>query len=124
MPTSPSFFESHKEDYRIGERRKIKYALVDVEQLRARAVVLPGEVEKYYRDNEPQYTTAEQVRASHILLKTEGKDEAAVKAKAEALLKQVKGRRRLRRAREEGVRGRPVEGAGRRPRLFRPRAAW
>ena len=31
------------------------------------------------------------MRASHILLKTEGKDEAAVKAKAEALLKQVKG---------------------------------
>ncbi len=86
-----SFFESHKEDYRVGERRKIKYALVDVEQLRARAVVLPGEVEKYYRDNEPQYTTAEQVRASHILLKTEGKDEAAVKARADALLKQVKG---------------------------------
>jgi len=86
-----AFFESHKEDYRVGERRKIKYALVDVEQLRARAVVLPGEVEKYYRDNEPQYTTAEQVRASHILLKTEGKDEAAVKARAEALLKQVKG---------------------------------
>jgi peptidyl-prolyl cis-trans isomerase D len=86
-----SFFESHKEDYRIGERRKIKYALVDVEQLRARAVVLPGEIEKYYRDNEPQYTTPEQMRASHILLKTEGKDEAAVKAKAEALLKQVKG---------------------------------
>ncbi len=86
-----TFFESHKEDYRLGERRKIKYALVDVEQLRARAVVLPGEVEKYYRDNEPQYTTAEQVRASHILLKTEGKDEAVVKAKADALLKQVKG---------------------------------
>jgi len=86
-----AFFESHKEDYRIGERRKIKYVLVDLAQLRARVVVLPGEVEKYYRDNEPQYTTAEQVRASHILLKTEGKDEAAVKAKAEALLKQVKG---------------------------------
>ncbi|MBK5299383.1 MAG: SurA N-terminal domain-containing protein [Vicinamibacteria bacterium] len=86
-----AFFELHKEDYRIGERRKIKYALVDVEQLRARAVVLPGEVEKYYRDNEPQYTTPEQVRASHILLKTEGKDEAAVKARAEALLTQVKG---------------------------------
>ena len=86
-----AYFESHKEEYRIGERRKIAYALVDVEQLRARAVVLPGEVEKYYRDNEPQYTTAEQARASHILLKTEGKDEAVVKAKAEALLKQVKG---------------------------------
>jgi peptidyl-prolyl cis-trans isomerase D len=31
------------------------------------------------------------VRASHILLKTEGKDEAAVKAKAEEILKEAKG---------------------------------
>jgi peptidyl-prolyl cis-trans isomerase D len=85
------YFEAHKEDYRVAERRKIRYVLVDVDALRARAVVLPGEVEKYYRDNDTQYTTPEQVRASHILLKTEGKDEAAVKARAEALLKQVKG---------------------------------
>ena len=50
----------------------------------------PSEIERYYRANEAQFTTPEQVRASHILLKTEGKDEAAVKAKAEALLKQAK----------------------------------
>ena len=86
-----TYFEAHKEDYRVAERRKIRYVLVDVDALRARAVVLPGEVEKYYRDNDAQYTTPEQVRASHILLKTEGQDEAAVKARAEALLKQVKG---------------------------------
>ena len=84
------YFEANKETYRIGERRKIRYVLVDVEALRARATVLPTEVEKYYRDNEQQWTTPEQVRASHILLKTEGKDEAVVKARAEALLKQVK----------------------------------
>ena len=48
------------------------------------------------------------MRASHILLKTEGKDEAAVKAKAEALLKQVERRRRLRRAGEEELRGRGI----------------
>src|SRR5207249_3353019 len=43
-----------------------------------------------YNDGIEQYTTAEQVRASHILLKTEGKDDAAVKAKAEDVLKQSK----------------------------------
>ena len=46
------------------------------------------------------------MRASHILLKTEGKDDAAVKAKAEDVLKQAQARRRLRRAREEVLRGR------------------
>ena len=37
-----------------------------------------------------QYSTPEQVRASHILLKTEGKDDAAVKKQAEDLLAKVK----------------------------------
>src|SRR5262249_24735145 len=41
-------------------------------------------------NNIEQYTTPEQVRASHILFKTEGKDDAAVKAKAADVLKQAK----------------------------------
>ena len=86
-----AYFEAHKEDYRVAERRKIRYVLVDLEPLRAKAAVLPGEVEKYYRDNEDQWTTDEQVRASHILLESDGSDEAAVRARAEALLKRVKG---------------------------------
>jgi peptidyl-prolyl cis-trans isomerase D len=90
-PDLNAWFEAHKEDYRVGEKRKIKYLLIDVEQIRTRTVVPAGDVEKYYRDNQAQYTTPEQVRASHILLKTDGKDEAAVRAKAEALLKQVRG---------------------------------
>jgi peptidyl-prolyl cis-trans isomerase D len=85
-----SWFDGHKEDYRVGEKRKIKFLLIDVEQLRAKTVVPPSDAEKYYRQNEDRYTTPEQVRASHILLKTEGKDEAAVRAKAEALLNQAK----------------------------------
>ena len=36
------------------------------------------------------YSTPEQIRASHILFKTEGKDEAAVKKQAEAVLAKVK----------------------------------
>ena len=50
----------------------------------------PADIERAYNDNIEQYSTPEQVRASHILLKTEGKDDAAVKAKAEDLLKQAK----------------------------------
>ena len=50
----------------------------------------PADVERAYNDNIEQYSTPEQVRASHILLKTEGKDDAAVKAKAEDVLKQAK----------------------------------
>jgi peptidyl-prolyl cis-trans isomerase D len=85
------YFDAHKEQYKIGEKRKIRFLLVNVEALKAKVVVAPGDVEKYYNDNIQTYSTPEQVRASHILLKTEGKDDAEVKAKAESILKQAKG---------------------------------
>jgi len=85
-----SYFEAHKDDFKIPEKRKIRYALLDIEAIRAKVVVPPADIEKAYNSSIEQYTTPEQVRASHILLKTEGKTDADVKAKAEAILKQVK----------------------------------
>ena len=86
-----SYFDAHTNNFKIPEKRKIRYLLIDVEGLRSKTVVPAADIEREYNNNSEQYTTPEQVRASHILLKTEGKDEAAVKAKAEELLKQVKG---------------------------------
>src|SRR4051812_11329057 len=86
-----AYFDAHTADFKIPEKRKVKYLLIDVEALRAKANVPQGDIERYYNDNAEQFTTPEQVRASHILLKTEGKDDAAVKAKAEDLLKQARG---------------------------------
>ena len=83
-------FEDHKESYRISEKRKVRYLVVDQEALRQKATVGGQQIERYYTDNMAQYSTPEQVRASHILLKTEGKDDAAVKKQAEDLLAQLK----------------------------------
>jgi len=85
-----AYFDGHKNDFKIPEKRKIRYLLIDLDAVRAKVVVAPGDVERAYNDNIEQYSTPEQVRASHILLKTEGKDDAAVKAKVEDLLKQAK----------------------------------
>jgi peptidyl-prolyl cis-trans isomerase D len=85
-----SYFEAHKNDFKIPEKRKIRYLLIDIDAMRAKVVVPPADIEREYKNNEEQYQTPEQVRASHILLKTEGKDDAAVKAKAEELLKQAR----------------------------------
>ena len=116
-----SYFDAHKDDFKIPEKRKIRYLLIDIEALRAKVIVPAAEIERAYNDNIEQYSTPEQVRASHILLKTEGKDDAAVKAKAEDVLKQAQGRRRLRGAREEIFRGRGEREERRRPRLLRTR---
>src|SRR5215471_15380440 len=83
-------FDAHKNDFKIPEKRKVRYLLIDIDAVRLKVVVPPADVERAYNDNIEQYSTPEQVRASHILLKTEGKDDAAVKAKAEDILKQAK----------------------------------
>src|SRR4051812_1604917 len=83
-------FEKSKDRYRVGEKRKIKYALLNVDQVRQSLTVPEAEIEAFYKQNLAQYQTPAQVRASHILFKLEGKDEAAVKAKAEEVLKLAK----------------------------------
>ena len=83
-------FEDHKESYRIGEKRKVRYLTIDQEAMRQKATVTGQQIERAYNDNIQQYSTPEQVRASHILLKTEGKDDTAVKKQAEDLLAKIK----------------------------------
>ena len=85
-----SHFDAHKDQFKIPEKRKIKYLLIDIDAMRTKVVVPAADIEQAYATNSQQYETPEQVRASHILLKTEGKDDAAVKAKAEELLKKAK----------------------------------
>ncbi|MFL6279211.1 MAG: peptidyl-prolyl cis-trans isomerase [Vicinamibacterales bacterium] len=85
-----AYFEAHKNELKIPEKRKVKYALVDMQAIRNRTQVTAEDIQRSYEDNKEQYSTPEQVRASHILLKTEGKDEAAVKKQAEDLLAKVK----------------------------------
>ncbi|MFN8060556.1 MAG: peptidylprolyl isomerase [Vicinamibacterales bacterium] len=86
-----SFFEDKKETYRIGEKRKIRFLPVSVQAIRTGLNISAQDVETSYDTNIQQYSTPEQIRASHILLKTEGKDEATVRKTAEDLLAKAKG---------------------------------
>jgi len=83
-------FEERKNDYRVPEKRKVRYALLDLQSIRQRIPVTPEDVKRQYEDTISQHSTPEQVRASHILLKTEGKDDAAVKKQAEEILAKAK----------------------------------
>ncbi len=89
-PDVSAYYVAHTAEYRKGEQRKIRYLLIDRDQMRSRVTITPQDIESYYNSNVQQFQTPEQVRASHILLKTEGKDEAAVRKQAEDTLKQAK----------------------------------
>ena len=85
-----AYFDAHKETYRIGEKRRIRYALIDVDQVRQQVAVPQSEIEAFYKQNQAQYSAPEQLAASHILFKLDGKDEAAVRKQAEEVLKRAK----------------------------------
>ena len=85
-----SYFEANKEKYRIPQQRKIKFVRLNAADVAAKLKVPREDVERSYNEHLGTYTTPEQIRASHILLKTEGKNEAEVKAKAESALKEAK----------------------------------
>jgi peptidyl-prolyl cis-trans isomerase C len=68
--------------------------LIGAEFIKSGQSVSEEEAKKFYDDNIASFTRHEQVKASHILIGTNGEDEAAktaAKAKAEDLLVQVKG---------------------------------
>ncbi len=86
-----AYFTAHQADFKIPEKRKVRYLLVDANAIRAKTTVPEASIARAYNEDLAQYTSPEQLRASHILLKTGGKDDAAVKLKAEGILKQAKG---------------------------------
>ena len=83
-------YESHKETYRVPDRRKIRFVRINPAEMAAKVKVTREDVERNYNARLGTYTTPEQIRASHILLTTEGKDDAAVRAQAEQVLKEAK----------------------------------
>ncbi len=85
-----TYFDGHQEEFRVPEKRKIKYLMIDADAIRAKINIPPADVERAYNDNFEQYSTPEQLRASHILLRTEGKEEATVRATGEDILKQAR----------------------------------
>ena len=89
-PEVTAYFDAHKAEYRVGEQRKVRLLLLDLDQTLAKVTVPAADAQRHYNDNIAQYQTPEQIRASHILLNTAGKDEAAVRKQSEELLQQAK----------------------------------
>src|SRR5882672_2459971 len=95
-----AFYDRNKATYNnsIPEKRQIKYAIVEKVQPAATPVT-DQELQAYYNQHREEYRLPEQVKVTHILIKTplpgaDGKvDEKGVEAarqKAEGVMKQVK----------------------------------
>jgi peptidyl-prolyl cis-trans isomerase D len=96
-----AYYDSHQKSYAnsVPEKRKIKYVVLDTGKLQNGVQVTHDDLQAYYNAHRDQYRVAEQVKVSHILIKTplagpDGKvDEKGVaeaQRRAEDLLKQLK----------------------------------
>lgn len=92
-----AFFKQNQARYAtaIPETRKIEYVAFDASNLPGgKPQVTDAEVQAYYKQHQDEYQVKEQVKVRHILIAVpqgaDAKTDAAAKAKAEDLLKQIK----------------------------------
>jgi peptidyl-prolyl cis-trans isomerase D len=96
-----SFYDHNKATYNnaIPEKRQIKYVVIDSAKIAAASPVTDQDLQAYYDQHREEFRVPEQVKVSHILIKTPlpepGKQEdekavAEVRTKAENVLKEVK----------------------------------
>ncbi len=86
-------YEKNKSRYQVPEKRVVRFALVDLSQLRQTAQISDDELKTQYQQNIQQYQVPNRVHVEHILLMTVGKTDAEVeeiRQKAEDVLKQTK----------------------------------
>ena len=86
-----ALYQQNTTDYTVPEKRKLRFVLVDVPALKESFTPSDADVQSYYDYNIDRYTDPTALRASHILLRTEGKDPAEVLAQAEAIVAEARG---------------------------------
>ncbi|WP_229418799.1 SurA N-terminal domain-containing protein [Pseudoduganella flava] len=89
-----AYYDKHGKQYEIPEQARIEYVVLDAKAIESQVAVTDDEVAAYYKANQARYTAPEERRASHILVAVnkdaKAADKAAAKAKAEAILADVK----------------------------------
>jgi peptidyl-prolyl cis-trans isomerase D len=91
-----SYYEAHKAVYMTPETVNVRYVELSLKDLEAKVSVDDAQLKAYYDEQKAKtperFVQAEQRRIRHILFQVQDpKDDAAVKAKAEAALKRAQG---------------------------------
>ncbi|HXD07743.1 MAG TPA: SurA N-terminal domain-containing protein [Burkholderiaceae bacterium] len=85
---------AHAAQFQASEQANIEYVQLDLNAIKAGISVSEDDLKKYYAENESRYSTPEERRASHILVKADKSAPAAerekARAKAQSLLAEVR----------------------------------
>ena len=97
------YYNKNKAMFRTPAKKSFAYMIFDPIQIAATIQVSDAELRRQYQSNLDKFRVPERAQARHILLMTDEKknNDAEVKAKAEDVLKQLRGGRGFRRDGEE-----------------------
>jgi peptidyl-prolyl cis-trans isomerase D len=89
-----TYYDAHKSEYMTAETVNLRYVEISLAQLASKVGVTDAALQAYYDEQKAKtperFTEAEQRRVSHILLAVANpKDDAAVQAKAQEILKRA-----------------------------------
>jgi peptidyl-prolyl cis-trans isomerase D len=84
-----AYYDAHKSELELGERRVVAYALVDQSVVRQNENVTDADLSAFYEANQEQYRREEEVRARHILVKVEGRTGSQAEAEIEAARRRI-----------------------------------
>lgn len=83
-----AYYDAHKADFQTPEKRSLGVIVLDPSKVKMTPPT-DAELRKEYNANLDRFRTPERVEARHILIKSDASNDAAMKAKAEGILKQI-----------------------------------
>lgn len=90
-----AYYRSNQANYAHGEQRQLKYLIADFGRLRSQIVLTDADLRRRYEATREEFKRPEAARILHILIKVDpgaaADVDAAARAKAESLVKQLRG---------------------------------
>jgi peptidyl-prolyl cis-trans isomerase D len=86
-----SWYDANKQSFQVPDKRSLAVVVLDPAKVGAGIEISDAQLHAAYNDRQADFQTPERVQARHILLKSDASNDAVIKAKAEALLKQIQG---------------------------------
>ena len=87
------YYKANLSRFNTPEKKNLTLLVADQARLESTVSVSDADLQRMYTQNQEAFRTPERVKARHILFKTQGKtpaEDAAIKAKAEGILKQIR----------------------------------
>jgi len=86
-----SYYNAHKAEFKVPEKRSYALVVLDPQKIGAGNVPTDAQLAADYSARRNDFQTPERVKARHILVKSDASNDAAMKTKAEGILKQING---------------------------------